>query len=138
MTAGLPGVGIGGIFYVVSALLMPVRAAVLTARGRRAEARWGLALRQAGIALGILGALWFTGWLIAAALTAFAPHVLSGTGRGGGGDAVRNVVKVTALALSLVTLSVVVGAVQLARVVVPRPDPAERIGARRRRGARAA
>jgi tetratricopeptide (TPR) repeat protein len=138
MTAGLPGVGIGGIFYVVSALLMPVRAAVLTARGRRADARWGLALRQAGIAAGILGALWFTGWLIAAALNAFAPHVLTAAGRGAGGAAVGNVVKVTALALSLVTLTLVVGAVQLARLVVTRPDPAERVGARPRRGARAA
>ncbi len=138
MTAGLPGVGIGGIFYVVSALFMPVRAAVLTARGRRADARWGLALRQAGIAAGILGALWLTGWVIAEALRVFAPHVLAGTGRGAGGVAAGNVVKVTAIALSLVTLTIVVGAVQLARLVVTRPDPAERVGARARRGARAA
>ena len=34
MTAGLPGVGIGGIFYLASAIMMPVRSLVATLSGR--------------------------------------------------------------------------------------------------------
>ncbi len=63
MNAGLPGTGIGGLFYVVLALLMPVRELYLTARGRSSRERWRLALQQASIALGIVASLAVTGWV---------------------------------------------------------------------------
>jgi hypothetical protein len=63
MTAGLPGTGIGGLFYLVSALLMPFVTLVRAVRGRPVLP--GEAFRQAGTAVGILVAMWITGALLA-------------------------------------------------------------------------
>jgi hypothetical protein len=62
MTAGLPGTGIGGLFYLVSALLMPFVTLVRALRGRPVAP--GEAFRQAGVAVGILVAMWITGALL--------------------------------------------------------------------------
>jgi hypothetical protein len=62
MNAGLPGTGIGGLFYVVLALLMPLRELYLTARGRSSPERWRLVLQQTLIACGIVASLAATGW----------------------------------------------------------------------------
>ena len=68
MNAGLPGTGIGGLFYVLLALLMPVRELYLTARGRSSRERWRLVLQQAAIALGIVASLAVTGWVFSRAV----------------------------------------------------------------------
>jgi hypothetical protein len=59
MTAGLPGTGIGGLFYLVSALLMPFVTLFRAMRGRPVAP--GEAFRQAATAIGILVAMWCTG-----------------------------------------------------------------------------
>lgn len=64
MNAGLPGTGIGGLFYVLLALLMPVRELYLTARGRSSRERWRRVLRQVAIALGIVASLAGAGWVL--------------------------------------------------------------------------
>lgn len=64
MNAGLPGTGIGGLFYVLLALLMPVRELYLTARGRSSRERWRVVLGQVAIALGIVASLAVTGWAL--------------------------------------------------------------------------
>ena len=119
MTAGLPGVGIGGIFYLVSALLMPVRSLVAVARGRADEARWSTALRQAALAAGILGALWVTGWALGWIIANLIPEatLIAADGRSTG--EVRSVIRTSALLLSLGTLSVVLAIVQLLRMALP-------------------
>src|SRR3954463_3972003 len=61
VTAGLPGTGIGGLFYLISALMMPFREAFRALVGRGDRARGQLALQQGGLALTILGAVWVTG-----------------------------------------------------------------------------
>ncbi len=54
MSAGLPGFGLSGVFFVLSALLMlPIELAA-TLRRRSSLARWGRVLRNAGLALAIL------------------------------------------------------------------------------------
>lgn len=62
MTAGIPGIGLGGLFFVISALLMVAVELFRTVRGRSSLARWRFVGRQAGIALGIVltttAALW--------------------------------------------------------------------------------
>jgi hypothetical protein len=126
MTAGLPGVGIGGIFYLASALLMPVRSLVAVLRGRAHEARWALALRQAALACGILGALWLTGLALGWVIVHLAPEATQMVARGGrSAGQVRNVVQTSALALSLGTLVAVLMLVQLLRIVLP-ARPTER------------
>ena len=123
MTAGLPGVGIGGLFYLASALLMPFRSLVATLTGR--EARWPVALRQALIALATIAATWATlhvvGWLI----SAISPALVAGTVLGGaGGVPVRNALRTAALLGSIGTLALVLAAVQTLRLMLtPRPTP---------------
>lgn len=57
MTAGLPGTGLGGLLYLVLALLMPLREVHLTLTGRSSRERWTVVGRQAALALAIVGVL---------------------------------------------------------------------------------
>ncbi|MEO8359216.1 MAG: hypothetical protein ABI672_04225 [Vicinamibacteria bacterium] len=65
MNAGLPGTGIGGLFYLFSALFMPVRELWRASRGRGRAGDLRLAFRQSGMAVAIL----FVAWLTSRALT---------------------------------------------------------------------
>ena len=64
MTAGIPGTGIGGLYYVLLALWMPFREIGLTLRGRGDRARWRRIARQSFMACGILAVLWGEAWLL--------------------------------------------------------------------------
>jgi hypothetical protein len=119
MTAGLPGAGIGGIFYLASALFMPVRELIAKIADPRAPRRWSLAFRQAGIAGGIMLALGATGWALAQIFQRVPrAHALMGAIPMAAGS---NVIKISMLALSLGTLIIVLVLVQIARLVVQRP-----------------
>lgn len=60
MAAGLPGFGLSGVFFVISALFMVPFEVVVTLRGRSSFARWRGVLRNAGLALAILAGLELT------------------------------------------------------------------------------
>ena len=60
MAAGLPGFGLSGVFFVVSALLMVPIEVVSTLRGRSSLARWGDVLRNAGTALALVAGVELT------------------------------------------------------------------------------
>ncbi len=64
MTAGLPGTGIGGLFYLISALLMPFREVFYAVIGRSDRERRQMALQQGGMALTIVGMVWVTGLVL--------------------------------------------------------------------------
>src|SRR5262245_37345189 len=116
MTVGIPGVGFGGIFYLISALFMPIREVVKTARGESTVERWGVVAKQWSLAAGILVALWATGWGLGHVLT---PALLARTGAGAGRLAApHNVLKVTALAMSLGMLAILVIIVRVAHLVL--------------------
>ncbi len=51
MSAGMPGLGLGGLFFVLSALLAPVVELRRTAQGRSSAAAWRQVGRQFAIAL---------------------------------------------------------------------------------------
>ncbi|MDX6583895.1 MAG: hypothetical protein QOI10_3079 [Solirubrobacterales bacterium] len=51
MAAGLPGLGLGGLFFVLSALLAPVVELYRTAQGRSSAGAWRQVGRQFAIAL---------------------------------------------------------------------------------------
>jgi len=72
MTAGLPGTGIGGVFYLLSALLMPIVEIVLTIRGKSSVARWMLVLRQLAMGFTILGTMWLLGLFAGVVYNIFA------------------------------------------------------------------
>jgi len=64
VTAGLPGSGIGGLYYLLLALWMPFHGLWLRLRGRGSRLRWILVAKQSCMAAGILCVLWGEGWLL--------------------------------------------------------------------------
>jgi len=63
MNPGLPGAGIGGLFYVLSALWMPVCELWRLRRGD-ARGRWPLVAKQFAIAVGIIVAMSGVFWAL--------------------------------------------------------------------------
>ncbi len=120
MNAGLPGTGIGGIFYLASALAMPLREAYRRVRGRAAGNRRVVAA-QLAIAGGILGAMWVTGRLLGLALAAARPIARLGTSL-----PPSNVLRIASITLALGTLAGVLVGVELLRLLVHRGTPAGR------------
>lgn len=115
MTAGLPGVGIGGIFYLVCALFMPLIEIVNTLRGRSSLKRWRMVGQQFGILCGIVGAFWGTGVALkalfgklSAALVSYSPHLSQAALRE------SNIVKVQPFFLSLGVLAAVIVVLSIA------------------------
>jgi hypothetical protein len=94
MTAGLPGTGIGCLFYLVSALCMPFIELYMTCRGRSSRQRWKLVATQLGLALGIAGGFWVTGWCLGQLLPAKQVLSLQGTGEA------LNVIAITSFLMS--------------------------------------
>jgi hypothetical protein len=63
MNPGLPGAGIGGLFYVLSALWMPICELWRLRRGD-ARGQWPLVARQFAIAVGIIVAMSGVFWAL--------------------------------------------------------------------------
>jgi tetratricopeptide (TPR) repeat protein len=124
MTVGMPGTGIGGMFYMLSALLMPLSELYRRAQRREggAPSRWSLALGQAAIATGSLAGIWVTGWLLGLVISAlpaaeaghWASRVLAGP------PPTPNVVRTAALVITVGTLASVLLGVELLRLLVHR------------------
>ena len=130
MTAGLPGTGIGGLFYLLCALWMPCRELVLTMRGRGNVKRWRAVGRQLGMAVGIIFAMWLIGWLLGLALLKVVSNEsLSQPARPG---QVINILHVAPFIMSLLTLGSVLLSVRVLRVVLSVMDlktrPTHRLG----------
>lgn len=60
MVVGLPGTGIGGLFYLFMAFWMPFHELYRLARGRSSVERWRFIALNWMIVGGILGCLWLT------------------------------------------------------------------------------
>jgi hypothetical protein len=54
MSAGLPGLGLGGLFFVICALLAPFVELARTLRGRSSAAAWAQTMRQFSLALAMV------------------------------------------------------------------------------------
>jgi hypothetical protein len=120
MSAGLPGTGIAGVFYLAGALLMPVVELGRTVRGRSTLARWRLVLRQFTVACAILAGVWTTGWLLG--LAAFAPSTAAALAAPGYAPTPQ-LVGESAMLMSLVTLVLLVGGVEVLSFVRRRSSP---------------
>lgn len=75
MTAGIPGVGISGLFYILSALWMPLRELLTGRRRGSTGAARALVVRQTMLAVGILAAMSLTAWLMGRGLTMAFPNL---------------------------------------------------------------
>jgi hypothetical protein len=62
MTAGLPGTGIGGVFYLLLAVLMPFRELVRLLRGKSSRQRWAVIAAQWGYVAAIGLTMWLEMW----------------------------------------------------------------------------
>ncbi len=120
MTAGLPGAGIGGLFYLLGAIVLPARNGWRWMTGRRNGLRGREVAFQLILALGILAGIWATGWLLGVVL---GPGIVPQTGSGvsAGVGSAANVVRWAAFLAGFLTLGLVLGTVQVARAVVTRP-----------------
>ena len=116
MTAGLPGAGIGGLFYLASTLLLPVRILVRRVRGEPHVVEWRRQSQSVLIALAIIAALWLSGWLLAFVVPV---EMRSAVSQGSGPFTARGTaVPVAAFGIGVGTLVIVLLAVEVARVVV--------------------
>jgi hypothetical protein len=118
MTAGLPGTGIGGLYYLISALFMPLRELVLTARGQSSLERWRIVATQTIIALGIILGIWLMGWALGYVF-AIASELMHNSGA----RQVRlltpvNVIRLAPLVITTLTLAGVLLSVHLLRLVL--------------------
>lgn len=114
MTAGLPGTGVGGLFYLLAALWLPVRLLWRRAHGRSDPRQVTLAIRQVGMALSMMGAVWLTGALL------------------GLWSRLPTMVTVAPIVLTSGMLAVILVAVEIGRLVIRPPAGFERGRLRRR------
>jgi hypothetical protein len=119
MSVGLPGSGIGGVFYLLSAMWMPAHSAQRAMRGKHTRHR--LMLRQTVMAVLIIGALWGTGYVIDIMLTAgsASASLRAAVGKDGG-SSLPSIFRAASFAMTFGTLAFVLLTVQLLRFVVPR------------------
>ena len=115
MTAGVPGTGIGGLFYILAALLAPIRS-LLRRRGARGNRR-GIG-RLFVLGLGVVLGIYATGWLLGFVLGPVASYAAVAGARTISRPEVENVLRWAALFASLVMLAAVLFAVQIARLIV--------------------
>lgn len=123
MIVGVPGTGIGGIFYLIAALVLPIWGAVRQLAGHRV--RWRQVLGQFALALGVLAGIWVTWWLLGLALSAVADRAAEAAGLPAAALH-QTIRRGTALLAAFATLSAVLIAVQIARLVVRRVRPGPR------------
>ena len=120
MFAGLPGIGVGTLFYVLMALLMPLWEIPRVIQGTSSLARWRLIVRQLIFALGIVATVMFAErllmWIIGQSKDApFSPaaflHGELGARAGGS-------ILAAPIAASILLLAGVVLAVEVLRLAI--------------------
>lgn len=115
MNVGLPGTGIGGLFYITTALLMPLFEFVQLFRGRSSVARWRSVAAQTGMAAAILASLGITAWILSRCLPERMLSDLQLATR-----QINDFLGVTPTLVTLVTLSGVLLAIELFSLVSER------------------
>lgn len=122
MNAGLPGVGIAGLFFVLSALVMPLLELARTAAGRSSVERWRGVAHDWLLAVIMLAAFVAMGW----AVTDKVPEAVSRELQGGVPT------RVSAMAITFLVLAALLVLTQATRLL-RRPAPPGRPHPRRDR-----
>ena len=107
MNAGLPGVGIAGLFFVVSALVMPFVELVRTVAGRSSAERWRGVAHDWLLAVAMLAAFVAMGWAFAEKV----PEPIRNELRGGVPT------RISAMVATVVILAALLVATQVPRLV---------------------
>jgi hypothetical protein len=114
---GLPGAGIGGLFYLLVALFSPVWESVRLLRGDAAPRQWRVVLRLFALALSIMVAMWLTAWIVVAVVS-LAPHAHQGTTASSAATVSQAIGRRVAV-LTASTLALVLLGVELLRLLSP-------------------
>jgi hypothetical protein len=77
MTVGIPGTGIGGLFYFVLVALMPFHELYRTVGGRSSVARWRRVGFHVSILFGMFAIFWVEAWAIDVFLRHAVPNSLT-------------------------------------------------------------
>lgn len=129
MTPGVPGAGIGGLFYLASTFLLPLRSLSRRLRGQPDSLTGRQAAHSLAIAVGVIAALWATGWILALLVPDEMLRPVATTGRASSRS--RTVLPVATFATAVGTLLFVLVAVEIARVAQARRQtrgtPGERV-----------
>lgn len=116
MTVGLPGAGIGGLFYLASTLLLPVRSLLRRLRGQPDSFPWRRQAHSLWIAAGIMVGLWMIGWLLGFVV----PDEMLSRPAGGEEPSIGvsgSVIALATFAMAVATLAFVLVAVEIAHHV---------------------
>lgn len=114
---GMPGTGLGGVFYALLILWIAVRELWLAARRASGRARWLKIGEFGGLLLGIIAAFWLMGWgikTLAASALNLAPVAAALTAQH---KAIEALIPALAL-LPFVILAALLGGVHLLRLAV--------------------
>jgi hypothetical protein len=130
--AGLPGTGLGGIFYVLLVVWMAVRESWRLARGASNSARWARIGGLAGLSGAIILALWAESWAIRQVLSHFllggrhAPATGAAVGAPGGAFALEALAPALAV-MPFATLAALLLAMHAVRLLPRRAQPRSRL-----------
>lgn len=131
MTAGLPGSGLGGIFYFLSILVMLLKEFYLFLRKKRVPHKRRIAKKQFKLIIGMIFSFWISGLLFNLLISLFqkpAVQKIIGSHPAVSGSNIQKFFKlpISTLIISFSILGIILGTVELLRFVVKRNDqPAE-------------
>lgn len=115
MTVGLPGTGIGGLFYLLLVFWMPCRELYLLARGRSSVQRWKSIAFFLSITMAIIATTWAMAWGLSQIINTIAGYLnVVPVGQSQGYRVLAGV----SIAMSLGSLVVVLLAIQGLRLVM--------------------
>ncbi len=128
MFAGLPGTGIGGVFYILLTLFMPLRELYLTARGRGSVERWKFVGSRFFLFAGVIAGLWIQMVILHALVSSETSQLMSYAASGGAGVATAGVfgqlgqagskLLASGAGMSLLALAIVIGGVYVIRIAM--------------------
>jgi hypothetical protein len=121
MTPGVPGAGIGGLFYLASTLVLPLRRLARRLRRQPDSVSSREIWHNVAMTGGVLASLWATGWLLTFVVPDEALRSVTSTT---GSAPARNVLAVATFATAVGTLLMVLGTVEIARMIQARRDNA--------------
>jgi hypothetical protein len=118
MVAGLPGTGIGGMYYLILSIWMPVHGLFRKAKGDFPYSKKGIIKPQLFLTVLVIAAMWVTGWLLGLLLAILLPGSTAVATNIGSFAVARNVIRVTPLIITLVTLTLVYIGMRAIRLLV--------------------
>lgn len=124
MVAGIPGIGIAGLFYILTVLFMPVRELARLAEGRSSVRNWLFIGRTWILASGMAATMWASGWLIGWLIALTRQHASTGL-RAIQGIQVQSVVHVQPFFIAAGVLALVLLVVESLRFAIAAPRTAQ-------------